>query len=153
MYSVAPTLNRRYLYKNSDQFLRDLLQAASGEAQAIDFYTRVLQIAPTQTARRDFQHALEDEKDHYQLFTQLYASLTGQTAQIPPYQPVEFQTYTEAVDKAIEGELEAYEMYRDMYLSTYDPVARDIMLRGYTDESEHAIRFTYQRALLAALKN
>lgn len=41
-------------------------------------------------------------------------------------------------------------MYRAMYLSTYDPVARDIMLRGYTDESEHVIRFTYQRALLAA---
>jgi len=138
------------MYKSFHQFLQNLLQAISGEAQAIDFYSRVLNIAPTASAKNDFQHALEDEKEHYQLLSWLYTSLTSQTPQVPPFIPVSFQSYTDAVDQAVQDELEAYEMYRDMYLSTNDPVARDILLRTYTDEGEHATRFTYQRALLAS---
>ncbi|MFC7442961.1 ferritin family protein [Laceyella putida] len=148
MYAWTYQSNRAYMYKDLNKFLQDLLKAASGEAQAIDFYTRVVQIAPTDKARRDFQHALEDEKEHYQSFTNLYTSLTGKRAPVPPFQPVQFKDYANAVEKAVEDELEAYEMYRDMYLSTSDPVARDILLKGFTDEGEHAIRFTYQRALL-----
>lgn len=129
VYSLMYPMNRAYLYQNYNKFLQDLLMAASEEAQAIDFYTRVLQIAPTETVRRDFQHSLEDEKEHYRLFTELYTSLTGRRARVPEFQPVH------------------------MYLSTNDPMARDIMLRGFTDEGEHAIRFTYQRALLGAKNN
>jgi rubrerythrin len=155
MYPFPYPMNRINLYQNYNKFLQDLLKAVSREAQAIDFYTRVLQYAVTEKYKRDFQHALEDEKKHYQLFTGLYHSLTGKKAIVPPFQPIQFKKYTdvvdkriEAVDKALDHELEAYEMYRDMYLSTTDPLARDIMLRGFTDEGKHAMRFTYQRLLL-----
>jgi len=134
-------------YQNIHQFLNQLLQAAASEAQAIDFYTRVVQSAPNEKAREDFNHALEDERLHYRLFVDLYRRITSQEPQVPSFTPVTFNSFGEALNKAVESELEAYEMYRNMYLSTFDPAARDILLRAFTDEMEHATRFVNQKVM------
>jgi rubrerythrin len=134
-------------YQNMQTFLNDLLKAASNEAQAIDFYTRVLNIAPNEKAREAFSHALSDERLHYRIFTDLYRRLTQQEPQVPQFTPVQFDNFDQALERAIGDELEAYEMYRNMYLSTHDPAARDVLLRGFTDEMEHATRFIHLKTL------
>ncbi|MGV3488524.1 MAG: ferritin family protein [Tuberibacillus sp.] len=134
-------------YQNIGVFLNQLLQAQASEAQAIDFYTRVLQSAPSEKAREAFRHALEDERLHYRLFGDLYRRLTNQEPQVPTLEAVTFHSFGEALEKAVDSELEAYEMYRDMFLSTSDPGARDTLLRAFTDEIEHATRFINQKVM------
>lgn len=80
--------------------------------------------------------------------TKLYATLTGKQARVPAFHPIRWQSIPQALDMVIESELEAYEKYRDLFLSTRNPAARDILLRAYTDKAEHAIRFTHQRIRL-----
>jgi rubrerythrin len=139
-FRQQPTIDQRVI-----QAVRN---AIIGEVTAIDFYTRLVQMAPDEKHRNDINHALQDEKVHLQLFTQLYTYLTGQqlTYQINPKQ---FSTYEEGLQLAYEDELEAYEDYRNSYLLTNNPMIRDTFFRAFTDEIEHAIRFGF---LLAELK-
>jgi len=117
-----------------------VLDAIIGEATAIDFYNRLINAAPNKKHKDTIHHALEDEKIHLQLFTQLYIALTGQQ---PTYQikREEFSNYSEGLRMAYEDELEAYETYRNAYLLTQDQHIRDVFFRAMTDENEHAIRF------------
>lgn len=119
----------------------DLLSAIKGEATAVQFYSQLMRIAQTNEERSSIAHALEDERIHLQSFIQLYTSLFG--AQ-PVYQPEQktFSSLAEGLKMAREDELEAYEQYRDVYLSTKDMDVRDVFFRAMTDEIEHALRFS-----------
>jgi len=98
--------------------------------------------AETSEQRQAIEHALEDEKIHLRTFTQLYQTLTGKK---PVYQTkiTRFRNFQEGLRIAYEQELEAYETYRDNYLSTQDPMIRDAFFRAMTDEIEHALRFSH----------
>ncbi|WP_085524395.1 ferritin family protein [Tuberibacillus sp. Marseille-P3662] len=122
--------------------LQSIMKGIQGEAQAIDFYTRLIKQAPNERQRDSIQHALDDEKIHLQQFSQLYTELSGREPNYT-FNPVQFRQYHEGLYKAYDSELEAYEMYRDVYLSTTDQRVRDIFLRAFTDEIEHASRFSF----------
>jgi rubrerythrin len=145
-YGVIQNDQNVYLERNNggkcQQIFNAILDAIKGEAAAIDFYTRLVQLAPNKKHREDILHALEDEKIHLKEFTKLYTDLTGKK---PIYQvkKTTFQSYEEGLRKAYEDELEAYEDYRDSYLLTQNPPVRDVFLRAFTDEIEHATRFGF----------
>jgi len=145
-YFVYQTGYYGYDLRNSQgqfaQVTKAVLDAIIGEATAIDFYNRLLTAAPNQKHKENIHHALEDEKIHLQLFTQLYIALTGQQ---PIYQikKEEFSNYNEGLRMAYEDELEAYENYRNAYLLTQDQYIRDVFFRAMTDENEHAMRFGF----------
>lgn len=124
----------------SAQIVNKVLDGIKAEATAIEFYTRLAEIAPTSEAKADILHALDDEKIHLQKFSELYLRLTGMQ---PIYQivPVSFNSFQDGAREAYRTELEAYEEYRNAYLMTQDPIIRDVFLRAFTDEIEHAIRF------------
>ncbi|TLS38356.1 ferritin-like domain-containing protein [Pseudalkalibacillus caeni] len=114
--------------------------AIKGEATAIEFYKRLAKAAPDKEQKEDVLHALEDEKKHFEAFTQLYIQLTG----IKPEYSIEkvmFNSYKEGLERAYKMELEAYEEYRDSYLLTRDQTIRDVFFLAMTDEIEHAMRF------------
>ncbi len=119
-----------------------ILKSIKREATAIDFYSRLLKVAPSVQAKEAVLHALEDEKIHLRDFTNLYVRMTGKQ---PNYQiiPVKFSTFKEGLRLAYRDELEAYEFYRDIYLMTQNITIRDVYLRGFTDEIEHATRFGF----------
>lgn len=134
---------RQNRYNSSiDNILKAILNGISSEASAIDFYTRLAKAAATSEQRQAIEHALEDEKIHLRTFTQLYQTLTGKK---PVYQTkiTRFRNFQEGLRIAYEQELEAYETYRDNYLSTQDPMIRDAFFRAMTDEIEHALRFSH----------
>ncbi|GGK28223.1 hypothetical protein GCM10010965_21350 [Caldalkalibacillus thermarum] len=147
-YSTSQPISMSYPmpdYRIQGEFqtlLASIMNGIVGEAQAIDFYSRLIQMAPNERHRQAIQHALDDEKVHLELFSQLYTDLSGQQPQYT-FNPVQFQTYQEGLYKAYEGELEAYEEYRNVYLFTMDQRVRDVFLRAFTDEIEHAIRFSF----------
>lgn len=119
-----------------------ILRAIKSEAEAIDFYQRLLKFASSGHEQDDISHALEDERIHLRDFSRLYCSLTGMQ---PVFRPkkISFHNLQEGFRMAYQDELEAYEFYRDIYLMTNHHLVKDIFFRAMTDEIEHAMRFGF----------
>jgi rubrerythrin len=140
----------RHAYSESfadyEKFLKMLLQAIFNERKAQQFYSRLYERAITMFDKRQIQHVYEDEVKHERMFSRLYQMLTGQMPQVPHPGDVDLSDYGEGLRKAFEDELEATEMYRDMYLNAQLSYVRDTMFEAMTDEMEHATRFTFLTA-------
>jgi rubrerythrin len=128
-------------FKDFDMFVADLRRAINDEATAIRFYGVLEGMAPE--PYRDFvTHARKDEEDHLRMFRKLYRKLTGHDASVQA-DVIRFSSYREGIEMAFRNELEAAELYRDMYLSTRIPKVRDVLFKTMTDEMEHAQRFSF----------
>ncbi|RSL34089.1 cupin domain-containing protein [Salibacterium salarium] len=141
-YVNAPMYAPDVMARNNQHVVESILAGIKGEAEAIDFYSRLADAAPNEEHKNDILRALEDEKVHLQQFTDLYISLTGRQ---PVYDidNVTFNTYNEGLKKAYEAELKDYEEYRKSYAFTQHTPFRDVFLRAGTDEIEHAERFNF----------
>lgn len=128
-------------FKDRNMFISQLQNAINGEATTIEFYEVLGGMAPARY--RDFvTHAREDEMVHLRMFRRLYRRLTGHEPSVQ-VRATKFSSYKEGLELAFRSELEAAELYRDMYLSTRVPKIRDILFRAMTDEMEHAQRFNF----------
>jgi rubrerythrin len=128
-------------FKDPNKFISELRGAINDEASAIKFYEILEGMAPNQY--RDFvTHAKNDEMAHLHMFRKLYRRLTGYEPYVQA-EVTEFSTYKEGIEIAFRRELEAAELYRNMYLSTRVPKIRDVLFKTMTDEMEHAQRFSF----------
>jgi len=130
------------MFTDFNKFIMDLQTAINGESEAIEFYNKLLEIAPCEEARDFIRHIRDDEMKHYRMFTQLYISLCGRPPVVMEPQ-VRVTEFCRDVKKAVKDELEAAELYRSMLLSTTNMRIRDIMFETMTDEMEHATRLTF----------
>ncbi len=126
----------------NDEVLEALINGMEGESQAIDFYSRLVKMAPNKVAKESVEHALSDERTHLKLFINLYKQLTGRS---PSYNKpkASFDNFKEGIMIAFYDELEAYETYRDDYLLTQNQMIRDVFFQAMSDEIEHATRFGF----------
>ncbi|HWI54723.1 MAG TPA: ferritin-like domain-containing protein [Desulfobacteria bacterium] len=120
-----------------------LITAMKGELGARIYYQKLAAMAPGPKEADIIMHFFEDETKHYRNFRMLYINLTGHEPIIPALENPSFTTYQEGVDQAILDELEAYDFYRDIYLSSNHPVVKNIFFEALTDESEHAAHLNY----------
>lgn len=126
-------------------FISQLAGAINDEASAVKFYGELEGM--TQPPYRDFvTHARNDEVVHQRLFSKLYTRLTG-THPVVRVQDTRFSSYKEGLEIAFRRELEAAELYRDMYLSTKVRDIRDVLFKTMTDEMEHAQRFSFLHSM------
>jgi rubrerythrin len=141
-FVLHPVASKPYTgFKDPRLFMSQLTRAVNDEASAIKFYEVLEGMAPGRY--RDFvTHAKEDEMVHLHLLRRLYRRLTGHTPAVHAA-ATEFSTYKEGIQLAFRNELEAAELYRDMYLSTKVPKIRDVLFKIMTDEMEHAQRFSF----------
>lgn len=137
-----PNPNYNPMFKDRPGFLRDLGLAIRGEAEAIAYYTALLKIAPNPLAERNIEHILNDEKEHFQMFTELNYRLTGRKINVPIPQPPNLTNYPDALIQAFEDELEAVALYKAMYLNALTLPIRDTMFYIMMDEMEHADRLS-----------
>jgi rubrerythrin len=123
----------------------DLIQKLSitiqDETNAVDFYTRLLSMAPNELHKEFVADALEEEKNHLATFKKVYAFLTGETLS-PQVVPVKFANYKEGVLHALKDELDAADFYKHMILSVTDPMIKDAYFYAMGDELEHSSRFS-----------
>lgn len=137
---VASASHGKY-FKDRNVFIAKLTGAINDQASAIKFYGALEGLAPS--SYRDFvTHAKNDEMLHLRLLSKLYRRLTGHRPTVQT-KTTEFSGYKEGLEIAFRDELEAAELYRDMYLSTRIPEVRDVLFRTMTDEMEHAQRFNF----------
>lgn len=128
-------------FKHPNTFITQLTKAINDEASAVQFYDVLEEMAPIPF--RDFvSHAKNDEMMHVRLFSQLYRKLTGTEPSVW-VENTQFSSYKKGLEIAFRRELEAAELYRDMYLSTRVPEIRDTLFKTMTDEMEHAQRFQF----------
>lgn len=120
-----------------------LLKAMQGERDARLYYQQLLNMTPSDEDREIISHFFEDEGKHYANFSRLYMQLTGRQPVLPPPQAPHIPSYIEGVKQSIFDETDAYEFYRDTYLCTNNPIAKEIFFEAMTDENEHAIRLNY----------
>lgn len=113
-------------------------QGIAGEREDELFYDYLISVAPTQQEKMVIESIRNDERKHRRMFRSIYSQLTGQS----PYvgQEEGFQrpvNYLEGIEKALMGELKAFERYRTIYLNIR-PEFRDMIFEIMTDEIKHA---------------
>ncbi|SOC39689.1 mannose-6-phosphate isomerase-like protein (cupin superfamily) [Ureibacillus acetophenoni] len=133
---------------NEDGLLQTLLNAMKGEAAAVDFYSRLAELAPNSKDQNDILKIAEEERLHLQSFVNLFYTLTKRHPQYE-VERVAFNTFEEGLQEAFEDELKDYETYRNQYLKTRNQAIRDVFFRAFSDEIKHATRFNAIRISLS----
>jgi mannose-6-phosphate isomerase-like protein (cupin superfamily)/rubrerythrin len=128
----------RNQYENKQQ-VENILSAINREATAIEFYSRLANVAPDQRHKKEILHTLESRKAHLSNFTQLYMNFTGRQ---PEYQvdKIPFQSFREGLQKANEIEVESYHEYQRSCSLTQDPNIQNVFLWVLQGEQENASR-------------
>jgi rubrerythrin len=112
------------------------------QATAAAFYTQLMARTEDPAVREHIRHARDDELKHYRMLSRLHQALSGRTFEAAP-RPVAFTSITAGLKQAMDDEYEAFEEYRQIYLSQSNERIRNIFFELMTDELEHATRFNY----------
>lgn len=121
---------------------QDISKAINGQYNAIACYAKLAEIAYTEEERKQILEIRKDEIRHYQVFSQIYISITGAqpTPQITETCPL---NYVEGLQSSIKDEQETVDFYLDISEKTQDPFIRDTFKRAAADEQNHAVWFLY----------
>lgn len=131
------------IQKNNLRLVLQLIrQAIAGEREDELFYDYLLSVAPTDQERQIIAGIRDDERKHNRYFRNLYRQLTGMS---PAEEGEEFEkpaSYLEGIERALLGELKAFERYRTIYLNI--PVQyKNIIFEIMTDELKHASYYNW----------
>ncbi len=122
-------------------FIKKLEQAIQDEYASYYFYQEMLQKTNDPYWIGFIEHALEDEKSHYEMFQQLYYMLTGSFVQNVK-KGLPCTDLKSCAKQAVKDELEASELYKEMLLQIPIQQAYAPLFCAMHDETEHAIRFS-----------
>jgi rubrerythrin len=144
MYPQSTQYDSMFVYPNNlNDALRLILEALSGESEDRQFYTWLIEQAPSED-KQIIMGIRDNEIRHYQLFQQLYLDLTGSMA---PRMPGEEFTapanYCEGLRRALLGEQNAVQKYRKILYAMQNPIHINIMTEIITDEIRHGILYNY----------
>ncbi|QGG49014.1 ferritin family protein [Heliorestis convoluta] len=119
-----------------------IAKAVVGEYQAIHFYTRLVELAPTMEARQIIRDILiEERRDHYRSFVEIYRNLTGRQAKVVTGAlPA---TYAEGLKMAIREELQSVADYQAISEMATDPYIVKVFASAAMDEQRHASWLLY----------
>ena len=119
-------------------------QALSGETEDRMFYTWLIEHAPTNEDKQIISGIRDNEIGHYALFRQLYYEITGMVP--PQVQGEQFTppaSYCAGLARALLGEQNAVQKYRQILYAMQTRVHINIMTEIITDEIRHGILYNY----------
>ncbi|KHE69542.1 cupin domain-containing protein [Halobacillus sp. BBL2006] len=137
LYATGSTYGSNFRSGNNEQVLESIVNGIKGEAAAIDLYSRLAESAPDQKHKNTFLRVLEEEKGHFEQFTNFYSTLTGK----PPVYEIDeiaFHSYQDGLEKAYKAKVDNYEIYRQIYLLTQHSPLQNVFARACNDEASHA---------------
>ncbi|MBU9713439.1 ferritin-like domain-containing protein [Evansella tamaricis] len=123
-----------------NQFLLDLQYAMDGEYSAIQCYEKMAGQASNKKEMDQILEIRDDEFRHYEQFSQIYTSLTGQQYS-PELNETCPENYRIALLKAFENEQKAVDFYLDMSERAPQGYIRRILRKVAAEEQNHAIWF------------
>jgi rubrerythrin len=110
--------------KSFDHILHMIHKAIEGEEIAIEFYARLLREAPNKLNKEFIERVYNDELEHKQIFSRLYCYYTD-TDPVCHIEPIGYPCYKEGLLAAMISELDTVEFYKNVQLSTTDPLIID----------------------------
>lgn len=125
-----------------------IMEAMKDERHDRMKYKMMMDAARSEKVREQIRFAYEDEGKHYEMFKKLYYQLTGKTVDVPTPEVERYNSFLDAIESSINGELDAVELYRDIRAMLPTREMRDIMYEIITDEQEHATRFVYLYSMM-----
>ncbi|MFA9560119.1 ferritin family protein [Evansella sp. AB-rgal1] len=123
-------------------FLNDLKKAIDGEYTAVTWYKTMEKMAPTNKQKEKLKLIRKDEEKHYNQFSYLHYSLTGQQ-----YQPKLTRecpsNHLEAIRAAFVDEQETTDFYLNISDYQMQQSIKDMFRRAAADEQNHAVWFLH----------
>ena len=119
-------------------------QAVTGEAEDRMFYAWLMEQAPSAEERQIIEGIRDNEINHYALFRQLYAALTGRSlpqTQGEPFQPP--ADYCQGLRRALLGEQNAVTKYRKILYAMQERMPINTLTELLTVEIRHGILYSY----------
>ncbi|GAE07846.1 hypothetical protein JCM10914_4093 [Paenibacillus sp. JCM 10914] len=99
-------------------------------------------MAPNATVRDQILEIRKDEIKHYQTFTHLYHTLSGQQPQ-PTLNENCPKDYSTGVEFSFKDEQHTTDFYLEVYDRATDPIVKEAFRRAAADEQQHAVWFLY----------
>ena len=119
----------------------ELLQRAmEGELSAIAGYTHMKTMTNDQSHLAALDHIIGDEQKHLRSFEELSRRRFGSAPELPPVTGTPACMFMDCIRLSVNDELEAFELYRNIYLDNGGEHVRGPFFEAMTDENEHAIR-------------
>lgn len=128
-------------YRPHTHLMDDVTKALNEEFQAIQYYTRLAELAPNAQFRQSILEIRQDEIKHFHWFTKSYKELFGHFAPLTlgVKLPVSFQ---KGVHDSIKDEQEAVPFYKSIASKISNPQIRQRFIRAANDEGRHAQIFS-----------
>ncbi|MDL4839667.1 ferritin family protein [Aquibacillus rhizosphaerae] len=141
-YQYGTQNNAYYRMPNEYQLIKDIQKAINAEFSAIACYENLAYMAPTNDVKQRIIEIQQDEKRHFEEFSNIYKQLTGQQ---PTYQIIEEcpEYYKAGIEFAFKDEQKAVDFYLDIADQTKDSFIKDRFIRAAADEQNHAVWFMY----------
>lgn len=130
--------------QNLQNALEHIRDATGGETADRQFYTWLIERAPTNEDKQIISGIRDDEIGHYGLFRRLYTQITGQNA--PPVTEEPFTppaSYCEGLAKALLGEQNAVRNYRQILYAMQTRSHFNTVTQIITDELRHGLLYSY----------
>lgn len=130
-------------YRGTDaSLIHDIQKAINGEYSAIACYEKLGRIASSPEERKTILEIRQDEINHYQVFSEIYTSLTGRTAapRITEECPEE---YCAGFKAAFKDEQETVDFYLEITDKADEPFIKEAFQRAAADEQNHAVWFSF----------
>ncbi|MGP7817656.1 ferritin family protein [Niallia sp. 01092] len=128
--------------RKTNELALNIAKAIDGEYSAIACYKEIENLAKNKTDKKIIHEIRNDEKKHFQTFSQLYTQLTGQQHTPKITEPCP-KMYKEALDFAFHDEQEAVDFYLDIAYQSNNPLIKEAFTRAAMDEQNHAVWFLY----------
>ncbi len=128
-------------FENALALIRD---AVSGENEDREFYTYLLEHAPTMEEQEIITGIRDDEIKHNNLFHQIYYELTGEM--VPQLENEQFtppSSYCDGLKKALLGEQNAVKKYRQILYAMQSSMHFNMLTEIITDEIRHGSLYNY----------
>lgn len=124
------------------QLLKDISKAINDEFQAIQYYTRLAELAPNKQIRQSILGIRQDEIKHFHWFTKGYLDLSS-----VKYPPITLavslpSSFKKGVRDSLKDEQETVPFYHKLASRIYDQKLKERFLKAAEDEERHAKIFS-----------
>lgn len=120
-----------------------LLEFMKDEQAAADYYQQLSEMLTNEQYREIVEKIRDDEIKHYLMLRELYTRFYRCNPETMPAAANTPDNAEAAIKIAIEDGLNAYEEYRNTYLTSCDNYARGVFFELMSDEIEHSVWLTY----------
>ncbi|GLY12152.1 hypothetical protein Bbad01_33680 [Bacillus badius] len=128
--------------RQTNKLITDIEKAINGEYTAIQCYTSLAKMAPSEAVKKRILEIRRDEQRHFQQFTQLYTQLTGRQPQPKVIENCP-NKYMKGLEAALKDEQEAVDFYLSISDETSNQYIKELFRRTAVDEQNHAVWFLY----------